>query len=1335
MLERFHRSIAKLIWRGGLLLVVGLATYVSLARLALDVLPQHREAVAAFLGKQLNVGLEVEHLEGQIRGFTPELRLTGLQLTAADKHDADAASLYVTEAKIRFDPWASLLAFQVRPTHLQLAGVELNVTAPGASAAEAEPELAVLSDVFGHFTHVSIIESSIAIRRHDERFVFALDLNMQRLRSQRDIEVVLTAGAGAQLMLTGRGMGNPWALDQFNGQFYVNVSADNLSDITRVVGLDAQGQANLQVWMDIHQGVITTTVDMAFAQATVPLPGHSAGAVQLDSLEGLGLVEVSEQGIQAFFNHMHLTASGSELRVPQINVYYDRPSLSVSVDALDIGRVTSLMLDLGVLPDKVKEVVALLNPEGALQQLVTRIDNVDRPLDSWAAQGQLINATTYPYRNVPGLMGIDAILEANNAGAVAWIDTEDFVLDLPRVYDQPLIFGSVKGALKGRWTRDVLWLEDGVLTAEMPEHNANILFGIDIPLNAEARTKVPLAMYLDVMASGADVAVRHRYIPKTVSPRLDAWLDGAIPQGYANYTAFSWRGGFDGFGTGTQSMQLDVGMRDATVAFHEQWPAAQMADARLLLDTRRLTAWSESGRFGDVAFEGLSVEGNLTQQAAIIDATANFGGEAQALLDVMKTTPIYAVATGVLDDLQADKGTVAGRLQLGLDVLNPGQNPQVAVSADLADIALSSALLGPGVADIQGHLDFDLSQGFTSDDLRVRLLGEPLDISLGQGASGRPGAGIVDAQFAITLPAANVERWLATATGLADIGPQAILSGESRFTGTAAIGESSVITLETDFAATAIDLPAPFGKETSERAPLRLEMNLADNDSWYLFWSARASTDIYRRDGGITGALIDLTPRTQPQALAPPSEPHQVLLTGTLPSLDIEPWLQVWKRLESPKLGQVKSSTAVGSASWATRLGPVNASPSLGAEATTGLSRTATVVPPVGSLVIAGLEVASLQLGETHIGPVQIDMTPHRGWDMVGINADWLDAEFTVHRDNTPSGLIINTLDLDRLPTSMGQPSTTELLPPALSAPINVVLANVYYAGQPLGAAAFRLESNPQALAISDLRGQLAGLRFLPGSALQWSRVANGEYQTRVTVDAALRDVSQLFSDLGREAVMTSRAGAITGVLGWPGSPLDIDSTQLLGDLSLNLQEGSFLPVSPGATGFMRVLSVLNLAGLFQRASVAQLFDPGVTFKRADGAFVFEPGRIVIPRFDVDARGGGFKFNSDIDLLTQTIDGELIVTLPFAENIPWVAALAGGLPVAAGAYLVSKVFEDQVKSLSSGVYSVTGELSQPKVSFERVFDATSTKVRDVDNSGGVEVDSPAAQDNGPGAAQ
>jgi len=1283
MPEHFYRSFARLLWRVMLTAVVLLACYVSLAQVALDALPRHREAMTKMLGSQLNLNLHIDQLEGRVRGFTPELRLTGLELAAAQTSGLQSASLLVNEATISIDPWASLMALQLRPDTLLLRGVELNVAAVDPETAQTESQLAMLAAVLRRFARVSIVDSSIAIERNEERFVFGLDLNLRRYRSQRDIELMLSADAGAQITLSGRSMGDPSVWDQFNGQFYGTLVSDDLGKITRVFGQDAQGQANLQFWVNVNQGSVATTLDMSLSAIELPLAGVVAQPLQLDRAKGLATVEIGQHQTRAFLNDVSLALAGSELHLPRVNVLYERPSLAVAVASVDAEPLLRLLLAQKVLPNKAANILAALDPKGMAQQIVARVDNVAIPSDGWSVQAQVIDATTLPYKRVPGLSGIDAMIDANDTGALAWINTEDFTLDLPRFYDQSLAFNRVEGVLKGRWTRNVLWLEEGVLEAQAPEHSATVLLGMDIPLNAQARAEVPLALYLDVGATGADIAIRNNYLPKTLPPQLDAWLARAVRQGYAEQTAFSWRGRFDNFGGGSQSMQLGVRLRNGTIAFDEAWPAAKAPHTDVILDTHRLSVWSDAAQFDGVVLSELSVEGDIRRDAAAISAAADFEGSAQALLGALRRTPIYNRAASVIDDLTAEQGSADGRIQMSLDALAPSRNPHVSVGAELTDVTLSSALLGTQFTDVHGNIGFDLKHGFSSDDLQVRFLEEPLKLRLAPGASGREDADIVDARFDVRLPASKVEPWLVQLAGFSDTPWQSLLTGESQYSGSIAVGQSSQVTIHTDLLGTSIDLPAPIGKTTAQVTPLQVELNLAENEPWALFWSERASAQIYRNNGGTTGALIDLTPRAVPATLEQNRATDQVRLTGVLPTLDIDPWLSVWRGLEM-RMGGGKPSVSQASAT--------------------------------GSISIAKFEVSDVRFGDVSVGAVQIDMTPYQGWDMIGVNTQWLDAEFTVHRDNTPSSLIINSLDLDRLPDSDHQDKVRTLRPPTLSAPIDVILANVYYGGQPLGAARFHLNSEARALHISALRGQLAGLYFLPGSALAWSRGADGQYQTHATIDVSLNDISQLFKDLGREPAIASRSGTLKGGLSWPGSPLDIDSTRLLGDLSMELAEGSFLPVSSGATGFMRVLSVLNLAGLFQRANVARLFDPGVTFNRADGQFVFEPGRVLIPRFDVDARGGGFKFDSDIDLLAQTIDGELIVTLPLAENIPWVAALAGGLPVAAGAYLVSKVFEDQVRSFSSGVYTVTGDLSQPKVKFERVFDATPTKDRQSDEA-------------------
>ena len=81
--------------------------------------------------------------------------------------------------------------------------------------------------------------------------------------------------------------------------------------------------------------------------------------------------------------------------------------------------------------------------------------------------------------------------------------------------------------------------------------------------------------------------------------------------------------------------------------------------------------------------------------------------------------------------------------------------------------------------------------------------------------------------------------------------------------------------------------------------------------------------------------------------------------------------------------------------------------------------------------------------------------------------------------------------------------------------------------------------------------------------------------------------------------------------------------------------------------------------------------------------------------------------------------GELIVTLPVAENLPWIAGLAAGsafIPVAAGVYVASKVFESDVDRFSSGTYAISGTLNKPTIELNKVFDNSSNETKTLEKS-------------------
>jgi uncharacterized protein YhdP len=200
-------------------------------------------------------------------------------------------------------------------------------------------------------------------------------------------------------------------------------------------------------------------------------------------------------------------------------------------------------------------------------------------------------------------------------------------------------------------------------------------------------------------------------------------------------------------------------------------------------------------------------------------------------------------------------------------------------------------------------------------------------------------------------------------------------------------------------------------------------------------------------------------------------------------------------------------------------------------------------------------------------------------------------------------------------------------------------------------------------------------------------------------------DIERFFAVWGYKRAGGPR-GARRGRFSWPGNPVQFEMA--------NVAE---CWISPGVTGaccssaainpFMRTLGMMNFDEVLRRIrfDFKDLYQSGLAFDRFDGVIELGQG-FAHTREPITLEGPSarMKFSGRSDLRAQTIDADLIVTLPIGSNLPWVAALAGGLPAAAGIYVASRIFEDQLGKFSSAIYKVSGKLDDPAVEFVKVFD-------------------------------
>lgn len=361
----------------------------------------------------------------------------------------------------------------------------------------------------------------------------------------------------------------------------------------------------------------------------------------------------------------------------------------------------------------------------------------------------------------------------------------------------------------------------------------------------------------------------------------------------------------------------------------------------------------------------------------------------------------------------------------------------------------------------------------------------------------------------------------------------------------------------------------------------------------------------------------------------------------------------------------------------------------------------------------------------------------------LALESDWLQA---VYSPSASPPVLVDWIDLDGLGAALSTAKASSLSEDSPadgrtagifrflseSPDTDVRILELRRRGDSRGHLAFRFESDGSALYARDIRGDILGLRSEGGDGggteLRWYAAGDGDFATALDIDLTFDDLGSVFEGLGYAPVIESRGGAAVGSLRWPGTPAPPGFDRLQGTLQIQTRDGRLLQ-SPGAgaSGALKVVTLLNLAELLQDLSLSSMFESGIPFERASSELVFNRGQLRIPALTLDGSASTFRFSGTTNL--AAIDGELVVTLPVANNLPWVAALAAGLPVAAGVFVVSKVFEKQVERMSSGVYSVSGPVDSPQVRLKRIFDNTADELPPpAENGPYAEIDPPEGDD-------
>ena len=1241
--------------------------------------------------------VEAGRVSGQWRGFAPEIILSDLRLSFVSSGEN---TLELSEGRVTVDVLNSVLSGSVQLTHVVFVDLNLHgeLDSDGRFSLRGLGEgegasTAFLREFLLNVENMTLRNNVLHLRTPaggSRRL--GLDLRLSRDGSQRHMEARLTSARGTVISLLADGVGDPTRPESFVGESYVAIQATDLAAAREFISAQplpawAEGALELQLWLGWDAGVPSMELQLEGRDWLIS-SANDSWELPLERLALQASLARSDARWSVTVSDLALEQDEVSLALPALQLGIEGKTAQLLTRDVVLEDVAALMSASAALPAQFRDIAAALNPRGRLPVLEITLSDIEKPRDTWRARANFDDLEVDSYRGAPGSDAISGYVTLSPGEGLVTIDSQNPTLDFPSVFMQPLTFDALYGSLAIDWNTDRVRIDSGILTTQGEEGTARVLLGLEIPTSP---LKAGIEMDLLVGLQDAHPTHRVKYTPYVLNAGLLQWLRDSIGDGVIEQGAFLWRGSLNKDAPQLRTVQLAFNVADMDLTYHSLWPPVTVQEGVILIDNTDVSVWAERAVLYDSVVEDLSVETWLGEQNAIMLALqGEVSGPAKDGLQVLNNSPLSGVAGSAFVNWQTE-GQLHTRLDILLNLSDGSVPPVVEVVTQWRDVDIMIIPGNLAVDGVSGQFEYSTARGFASRDLQGFLWGQRIAAQFRQehpDVTDRYDAAltVLNIDLATVVSMTDVRDWLQLdLLAFADGHTPAIAS--LRVTP----GERPLLTLQSELQGVQLNLPPPWEKLPEQSRPLKLSLLLgAGTMPLSLSLGDDLALLLSIVEGRIDGGALGL------ETMLPDVEAGVLRVVGHTPLVDVDAWLEfVDTYITVPSQLSAERIELAAQAQTAGPQVPLQRTPTLPhAESSGGLPF---------EFVIDNVQADRAVFGGQSLQDVTVRLVLEDTLWHFAMDNSWLRAELTLPRSPAPYILDIDYLDLAGLP-QVAPSGAGEAIGLQLP-PMDITLGNLYHGEVRLGDLALDLHSEAGLMRAEGITGTVAGTRLPPEAPGQLLWQSGGGGYTSLSGHFGFGDLGDTLEQLGYQRIVETDEGAIELDLRWPGAPWEFSVATGEGAVLLDIQSGSFLDAPSGAQGALRVVSMLNLADIVSRLSLSHMFESGIPFDSVKGEIYLHRGTVEVPLVEVTG-GSSFQFSGLSEIETRSLSGELVATLPVASNLPWIAALAASIPVAAGVYVVSKLFDQQMSRLSSAVYSIGGTWDDPQVNFDRIFDNT-----------------------------
>lgn len=1274
-IKKIVKLIGRWLWLSAAMLIIGTVILVVIGRQTISSVGELRPAVQQFFSDSTGMQVRLGELQGEWPGLIPVIDIEKVEIIS----DGQTPAIVLEHGRADLDLFNSLK--YLSPIWRELVVDQLAITM-------VEDELGrwSLKGLQGSSsTDLNIILEPLFYSRLIRLRLVLIDLEFfsgKKIQVRGD-EVTLEndddfhraelsvrlSDQGIPAYVLMEGQGDPSDLESFYADGYFRLDNFNISNPivelsqSLLPGLfdnlsSFKANASGEVWFDIHPG---GSLDFEGDLAITEIP--------LDWLADVPPIQNLSTALTGWFTSgsdwgarlQGFDFDWSDADIEPLDLVFNQrlgsrwQDFDISVNQLDVTVLSDLLRETKVPSAKLLKAIDELRPRGDLSALTLGKNEA-----GYYASANLDNISARPYKGAPGVKNINGYLEVQGSGGLFHLaDSDGFEVFFPKVYKDYLHVEKAEGTVYLDWQpqTSMLTSRSTSMKTTVDAGTSNIMFSVEQQLPANG-----LAPEVNLIIGGRDLdaAFIDKYLPYKTPARLSKWLKTAVLAANVQEFGMLVRTGPLRNNIISKTTQLLFKTENTDVDYHPDWLGIRDADTLVLIDDAYVEAVATAGTVGGAKIlQADAVMGDpaVGMQILTVDAQVEAGlGEA---IDLLAQSPLrdrigplagwqYAGDVDAQLHLEIPLKKVAGKTVAG--------DYQVSTNLNRGSLAIPNTSIG--FSQLEGELNFSIADGLYSETISGEFWGQPLKAKLFKTGNQQKVAVTTEVQ------PQNLNRlvefpWTKVLTGSIPI--EGLLSIK------AADDPGAPVTLQlvSQMENSEIRLPQPLGKAANEPRALDITLHF-DPDFNRLEGSIgdQLVTDLRFNQTKLTHGLVSFD-----RSVSVPGE-GELLVAGYLPTTDLNLWNPVISLFAGRSGGQ--------EASW----------------------------EPVFDLQFDQLDLATFKVADI---AAQIRLSEEKV--NIAFTSDLADGKLTLPYDDS----LIPDVQLSRLslPSALLEQKIGQKgMDPRSFFAVDFSVDSFTVGDKHWGALAFELRPEVSGAAFNTIVGDVFGLRpglfeKQPDTEFFWSY--DGEkYSSHLIGPVGVDNIGDLFSGLNIPKVMDSESGSMVFDLSWQDQPWKITKENITGDFQINLQDGSFYTSTGGAGAALKLVSLFNFANWLKRLQLdfSDVTSQNLVYNDLVGTLHFENGvASLLDPLRMKMPSGRMNMAGDFDLVNEQVDAQLVATLPVATNLPWVVALLGGVPAAAGVYLTSKLVEKQVDRLSSISYTLSGPFDDVEVAVDRIFAA------------------------------